>query len=63
MRPEHSGYNAAESTIGVGDVGHLVERWTALISGSSSPAVVNGVVYVGSADGNLYAFDATGNTG
>jgi outer membrane protein assembly factor BamB len=28
----------------------------------SSPAVANGVVYVGSDDHNLYAFDATGNT-
>jgi outer membrane protein assembly factor BamB len=26
----------------------------------SSPAVVNGVVYAGSDDGNLYAFDLTG---
>ena len=29
---------------------------------SSSPAVVGGVVYVGSTDGKLYAFDATGTT-
>jgi outer membrane protein assembly factor BamB len=28
----------------------------------SSPAVANGIVYVGSDDHNLYAFDATGNT-
>jgi hypothetical protein len=28
----------------------------------SSPAVVNGVVYVGSEDGKLYAFDAAGTT-
>ena len=40
--------------------------WTATIStGSdvqSSPAVYNGVVYVGSDNGKLYAFDAAGNT-
>lgn len=29
----------------------------------SSPAVANGVVYVGSGDGNLYAFDAAGIIG
>jgi outer membrane protein assembly factor BamB len=28
----------------------------------SSPAVANGVVYIGSADGNLYAFSAAGTT-
>ena len=62
MGPEHSGYNAAESTIGVGNVGNLVEKWTSASVGvvSSSPAVVNGVAYVGSEDDNLYAFDATG---
>ena len=61
---EHSGY-AVETTIGAGNVGSLVEKWTATTGAAvhSSPAVVNGVVYVGSADGNLYAFDATGNTG
>jgi outer membrane protein assembly factor BamB len=29
----------------------------------SSPAVANGVVYVGSDDHKLYAFDAAGSTG
>jgi outer membrane protein assembly factor BamB len=29
----------------------------------SSPAIAHGVAYVGSNDGNLYAFDATGTTG
>ena len=28
----------------------------------SSPAVANGVVYVGSGDGNLYTFDLAGGT-
>jgi outer membrane protein assembly factor BamB len=60
--PEHSGYNATESTIGVGNVASLVQKWTAATGGAvhSSPAVVNGVVYVGSEDGKLYTFDATG---
>ena len=30
--------------------------------GFSSPAVANGVVYIGADDGKLYAFDAAGNT-
>jgi outer membrane protein assembly factor BamB len=62
LGPEHSGYNATESTIGVGNVGSLVEKWTATTGGAvySSPAVVNGVLYVGSYDNKLYAFDANG---
>ena len=36
--------------------------WTATTNGAvrSSPAVANGVVYVGSDDGNVYAYDARG---
>jgi outer membrane protein assembly factor BamB len=60
--PEHTGYASTETKIGVGNVGTLVEKWSATTGGTvhSSPAVVNGVVYVGSEDGKLYAFDATG---
>jgi outer membrane protein assembly factor BamB len=38
--------------------------WTAPTGGfiDSSPAVANGIAYVNSSDGNLYAFDALGNT-
>ncbi len=39
-------------------------RWTAIGSSAfvrSSPGVANGVVFVGSGDGNLYAFDAAGS--
>ena len=41
-----------------------VPLWTATTGGfiGASPAVVNGVAYIGSSDGKLYAFDATGNT-
>jgi outer membrane protein assembly factor BamB len=37
--------------------------WTAATSGNldSSPAVANGVVFVGSEDHDLYAFDAAGS--
>ncbi|HLQ30929.1 MAG TPA: PQQ-binding-like beta-propeller repeat protein [Ktedonobacteraceae bacterium] len=37
--------------------------WTSISTGSiieSSPTVAGVVVYIGSADGSLYAFDATG---
>ena len=39
--------------------------WTGLTGGAvrSSPAVANGIVYVGSDDHKLYAFDATGGSG
>ena len=39
--------------------------WTAATNGypSLAPAVANGVVYIGSSDGNLYAFSAAGTTG
>jgi outer membrane protein assembly factor BamB len=63
LGPERSGYSTTESAIGVGNVGTLVENWTATTGGlvHSSPAVANGVVYVGSEDGKLYAFDAVGS--
>ncbi len=39
--------------------------WTADVGGSgvSSPALANGVLYIGSDDHNLYAFDAAGTSG
>ncbi len=61
----HSGYNADESTIGLGNLSDLGPAWTgtgAGFIGLSSPAVAGGVVYLGVADGNLYAFDAAGAT-
>ena len=60
----HTGYQRFESTIGVSNVSTLTEAWTAVTGGQqfSSPAVANGVAYVGSDDGKLYAFDAAGVT-
>ena len=52
--------------ISPGNVSSLVTAWTGAIgsgSTSSSPAVVNGTAYIGSDDGTLYAFDASGTTG
>ena len=56
----HSGYNAIEGTISAANVGGLGVAWTATTPSFiySSPAVADGVVYVGSRDGNLYAFAA-----
>ena len=43
------------------NVSHLEKKWAFQAGGSvhsSLPTIVNGVVYVGSSDGNLYAIDA-----
>lgn len=56
-----TGYNPAETTLGVSNVSQLTTRWMADLDGpvQSSPAVVDGVVYVGSTNGKLYALDAS----
>ena len=58
--PTHSGTNPNESLIGVGNVATLAQAWTGTTAGDveSSPAVANGVAYVGSDDHKLYAYDA-----
>jgi outer membrane protein assembly factor BamB len=63
--PEHSG-SSADTSISTATVSSsMVLAWTATTGGvvESSPAVANGVVYVGSNDRKLYAFDATGSAG
>ncbi len=57
----HKGLNPFENVLNPGNVAALNEAWTGLTGSDidSSPAVANGVVYVGSADGKLYAFNAT----
>lgn len=54
-------YNPYENVLDPSTVGGLTEVWTFASAGGieSSPAVVNGVVYVGSDDGNVYALDAS----
>jgi outer membrane protein assembly factor BamB len=62
---DHTGdNNVLESAISTSNVSSLVLRFTAATGGisMSSPAVVNGIAYIGSEDGKLYAFDAAGNT-
>ena len=61
--PEHAG-TSKDTGISTSTVSHLVLDWSAATGGSvsSSPAIVNGSVYAGSVDHNLYAFDAAGAT-
>ncbi len=57
------GNNPQETTINNQNAKFLSLSWVGLLGDivdTSSPAVVNGVVYVGSFDGNLYAFNANG---
>src|SRR5437867_3875286 len=61
----NSGLNPHENVIGPSNVAGLRTAWTAATGNSinaSSPAVAGGVVYVGSLDGKLYAFSASGST-
>lgn len=63
--PRHTGLNPYENVLNVANVANLVLDWTATTGNSiaASPAVVNGIVYVGSDDTYMYAFDAkTGAT-
>ena len=59
---QHSGFNPYESQLSPATVSTLVQAWTASTGSQigTSPAVANGVVYVGSADHMLYAFKADG---
>jgi outer membrane protein assembly factor BamB len=47
-----------ETAISPGDVSTLAVAWTGATGGAvnSSPAIINGLAYVGSSDGKLYAF-------
>src|SRR5579884_1403697 len=57
---QHSGTNPYENVLNPSNVSGLGLDWTAATGDdvASVPAVVNGVVYVGSYDDNLYAFNA-----
>jgi outer membrane protein assembly factor BamB len=59
-------FDAAGNTNCSGDPKTCTPLWTAATGGLllslSSPAIANGVAYIGSTDGRLYAFDATGDT-
>ena len=54
-----------DTGLNTSNVGSLITKWTGATGGqilTSSPAVVNGVAYVGSSDDKLYAYDANGVT-
>ncbi len=59
---QHSRFNPYESELSPATVSTLVQAWNATTGNAigSSPAVANGVVYVGSGDHKLYAFKADG---
>jgi putative pyrroloquinoline-quinone-binding quinoprotein len=61
--PDHTGLNPYENVLSPATVGGLTLLWSYQTGGlvTSSPAVANGVVYVGSWDKNVYALNA--NTG
>jgi outer membrane protein assembly factor BamB len=54
-------FNQYENTINAANVSQLKVFWTASTTGiiSSSPAIVNGVAYIGGQDGFVYAVNAT----
>lgn len=53
--------NPFENVLHVHNVKNLKVKWSYTTGGNvgTSPAVANGVVYVGSADGNVYALNAS----
>ncbi|MGA8764107.1 MAG: PQQ-binding-like beta-propeller repeat protein, partial [Candidatus Sulfotelmatobacter sp.] len=61
--PARVGVNSFENTIDRNNAKFLTLAWVGVMGDLvdfSSAAVVNGVVYIGSFDGKLYAFDANG---
>jgi outer membrane protein assembly factor BamB len=59
--PDHNGWNHYENVLSASTVGGLGLRWSYQTGSgvTSSPAVENGEVYVGSWDNKLYALDAS----
>src|SRR5689334_15077774 len=62
--PQHSHFNQNEQTLSPANVSTLTPAWTLATPNGigSSVAVANGIAYVGSGDGNLYAANATNGT-
>src|SRR5215831_6406701 len=56
----HTHANRFENVLGPGNVSGLTQAWRSPVGGLvySSPAVVHGVLYIGSYDHNVYAFNA-----
>jgi hypothetical protein len=62
--PEHHGHNGTENVLSPQSVSGMDLDWSFARAGPvySSPAVANGMVYVGSDDGNVYALDSATGT-
>jgi len=63
--PDHKGLNPYENVLNTHTVGNLSLLWTYTTGGpvlQSPPIVANGVVYIGSNDGNVYALKASTGT-
>ncbi|HWE56652.1 MAG TPA: PQQ-binding-like beta-propeller repeat protein [Acidimicrobiales bacterium] len=61
--PAHDGYQKAAKAITPANAASLTSAWSDSIGVLSTPAVYNGVVYVGGSSGNFYALnEATGAT-
>jgi eukaryotic-like serine/threonine-protein kinase len=60
-RPDMMRWNVYENVLNVNNVGNLSLKWKYQTGGTvfDSPTVANGVVYVGSNDGNVYALNAS----
>ena len=59
----HTGLNPLELTLGVQNVPGMTLKWQAQLGtlvDYSSPAVVDGIAYIGSSDGRLWAYPANG---
>src|SRR5215218_3883035 len=59
----HTGFQPFETTLNASNVPRLQLAWQAQLGALvtySSPAVVNGVAYIGSSDGRLWAYRASG---
>ncbi len=58
--PQHSHFNPRETILSPKTVSGMVLNWSVNTPGyiDTTAAVVNGVVYIGSSDGTLYAFNA-----
>src|SRR6266478_4677329 len=58
---QHSHYNPNEHILSPANVSQLALYWSASTDGPivSSPAVAKGIVYIGSSDWSVYAFDAS----
>ncbi len=62
LNPQRTHFNTDEHILSTGNVSRLTQAWTAAVEGMigiSSPTVAHGMVYVGSFDHKVYAFDAT----